>query len=147
AASAHVDIEIDSDYSLSELTKSYLKKVTNQNENYLRPLQQFTLQHQEKSLILTAQTGMGKTEAALLWAGKKKTFFTVPLHVSLNFVYDRTANEMNYNNYALLHSTSALHLDESEMEKCEVIYDLSPHFANKLIFTTIDQILMFPFKF
>ena len=147
AASAHVDIEIDSDYSLSELTKSYLKKVTNQNENYLRPLQQFTLQHQEKSLILTAQTGMGKTEAALLWAGKKKTFFTVPLRVSLNALYDRVANGMNYNNCGLLHSTSAHHLDESGMENWEVIYDQSQHFANKLIFTTIDQILKFPFKF
>src|SRR5699024_5437670 len=148
AASAHVEIEIDQDYSLSDLTEEYLKKITKKSKGYyLRPLQQFTLENQDKNLILTAQTGMGKTEAALLWAGKKKTFFTVPLRVSLNALYDRVSNDMCYENCGLLHSTSAHHLDEKGMENWEVIYDQSNNFANKLIFTTIDQILKFPFKF
>lgn len=147
AASAHVPIEIDYDYDLSELTKKYLKKLTNNKGNFLRPLQQFALENQDKNLILTAQTGMGKTEAALIWAGKKKTFFTVPLRVSLNALYDRVANEMNYKNCGLLHSSSAHHLSNSGEENWEVIYDQSKHFSNKLTFTTIDQILKFPFKF
>lgn len=147
AASAHVPIELDDKYDLTNLTENYLKKITNNNSNYLRPLQQFTLKNQDKNLILTAQTGMGKTEAALIWAGQKKTFFTVPLRVSLNALYDRVAKDMGYTNCGLLHSTSAHHLSSNGDENWEVIYDQSKHFANKLTFTTIDQILKFPFKF
>lgn len=147
AASAHVPIEMDYDFDLGDLTKKYLKNITNNNSNYLRPLQQFALDNQDKNIILTAQTGMGKTEAALLWAGKKKTFFTVPLRVSLNALYDRVAKDMGYRNCGLLHSSSAHHLSITGDENWEVIYDQSKHFANKLTFTTIDQILKFPFKF
>lgn len=147
AASANVPIEIDYNYDLAELTKNYLKMITNKDKKYLRPLQQFALENQDKNLILTAQTGMGKTEAALIWAGKKKTFFTVPLRVSLNALFDRVSKEMGYGNCGLLHSTSAHHLNENGYENWEVIYDQSKYFSNKLTFTTIDQILKFPFKF
>lgn len=147
AASAHVDIEVDGNFDLSVFTEDYLKQVTGKSKEHLRPLQQFSLKNQDKNVILTAQTGMGKTEAALLWAGKKKTFFTVPLRVSLNALFDRVSNEMNYKNCGLLHSTSAHHLDEKGIENWEVIYDQSKHFSNKITFTTIDQVLKFPFKF
>lgn len=147
AASAHVAIEIDPHFDLSRLTQKYLKQLTGRSEDFLRPLQKFALENQDKNLILTAQTGMGKTEAALLWAGRKKTFFTVPLRVSLNALYDRVSTDMDYKNCGLLHSTSAHHLDEKGEENWEVIFDQSKHFSNKLIFTTIDQILKFPFKF
>lgn len=147
AASAHVEIEVDSEESLSDLTENYLKELTGNSKKYLRPLQSFTLNHQNKNLILTAQTGMGKTEAALLWAGDKKTFFTVPLRVSLNALYDRVSTEIKYSNCGLLHSSSAHHLDKNGFENWEVIYDQSQHFSNKLTFTTVDQTLKFPFKF
>jgi len=147
AASAHVAIEVDTDFDFNDLTQKYLRKLTNKTVGYMRPLQQFAHEHQNKNLVLIAQTGMGKTEAALLWAGKKKTFFTVPLRVSLNALFDRVASEMGYAYCGLLHSTSAHYLDDSGREDWEVIYDQSKHFANKLIFTTIDQILKFPFKF
>ena len=147
AASAGVEIELDRDYCLAELTSNYLKRVTNKDSNYLRPLQRFAKKHQDKNLILVAQTGMGKTEAALLWAGKDKTFFTVPLRVSLNALYNRVSRSMGYENCGLLHSTSAHHLSDSGVENWEVIYDHSRYLSNKLIFTTVDQILKFPFKF
>lgn len=147
AASAHVDIEVDGKFDLSELAENYLKQLTGKQVGHLRPLQQFALQNQHKNVILTAQTGMGKTEAALLWAGKKKTFFTLPLRVSLNALYDRVSTDMHYEHCGLLHAASAHHLDEKGMENWEAIYDQSKHFSNKLIFTTIDQILKFPFKF
>lgn len=147
AASAHVEIEIDADVDLSHIANQYLRKLSGKETGYLRPLQQFAYENQDKNMILVAQTGMGKTEAALLWAGKKKTFFTVPLRVSLNALYDRVSAEMGYQNCGLLHSTSAHHLDEKGIENWEVIYDQSKHFSNKITFTTIDQILKFPFKF
>ncbi|WP_185959584.1 CRISPR-associated helicase Cas3' [Lentibacillus cibarius] len=145
AASAHVPIEVDTDVNIAELTHNYMQE--NFGSNALRPLQEFTYKNQNKNLIVVAQTGMGKTEAALLWAGEDKTFFTLPIRVSLNALYDRVRNNMNYKNVGLLHGTSASHLDENGDEDWEIIYDQSRNFANKLLFTTIDQILKFPFKF
>lgn len=147
AASAGVEIEVDHDICLNRLTRDYLINLNKSNNNYLRPLQNFASENHEKNLILIAQTGMGKTEAALLWSGNKKTFFTVPLRVSLNALHDRVTKKMGYQNAGLLHSTSAHHLDESGVENWEIIHDQSRYFANKLTFTTIDQILKFPFKF
>src|SRR5699024_6357696 len=55
--------------------------------------------------------------------------------------------DMNYKSVGLLHGTSASHLDKNGEEDWEIIFDQSKNFANKLLFTTIDQILKFPFKF
>ncbi|WP_164668054.1 CRISPR-associated helicase Cas3' [Virgibacillus doumboii] len=145
AASAHVPIEVDTDVNIAELTYNYMQE--NFGRKALRPLQEFTYKNQDKNLIIIAQTGMGKTEASLLWAGKDKTFFTLPIRVSLNALFDRVHSDINYKNVGLLHGTSASHLDKNGEEDWEVIYDQSKNFSNKLLFTTIDQILKFPFKF
>lgn len=149
AASAHVEIEVDSDVDIGELTNNYMTVTfgTSSNGHARRPLQDFTYKHQDKNLIIVAQTGMGKTEASLLWAGKDKTFFTLPVRISLNALFNRVYDEMNYKQVGLLHGSSASHLDESGIENWEIIYDQSRHLSNKLIFTTVDQILKFPFKF
>ncbi|MEN1969265.1 CRISPR-associated helicase Cas3' [Lentibacillus sp. N15] len=144
AASAHVPIEVDQEVDIADLTRKYLKQKI---KKPLRPLQNFTYQHQDKNLIIVAQTGMGKTEASLLWAGKDKTFFTLPIRVSLNALYNRVHDEMEYPTVGLLHGSSASHLDQNGDENWEVINDQSKHFASKLLFTTVDQILKFPFKF
>lgn len=145
AASAHVEIEIDSEFDLGELTKTYITRAF--GDRAMRPLQNFTYNHQDKNLIIVAQTGMGKTEASLLWAGREKTFFTLPIRVSLNALYERVYHEMNYKNVGLLHSSSLSHLDENGTERWDIIHDQSRNFASKLLFTTIDQILKFPFKY
>lgn len=150
AASAHVDIEIDTQIDIGEITNNYINKnfnIDNYTKHARRPLQDFTYKNQDKNLIIVAQTGMGKTEASLLWAGKDKTFFTLPIRVSLNALFNRVYNDMNYKHVGLLHGSSASHLDDNGIENWEQIYDQSKHLANKLIFTTVDQILKFPFKF
>ncbi|MFS0612770.1 CRISPR-associated helicase Cas3' [Lederbergia ruris] len=144
AASAHVPIEVDQELDIAKLTKNYIEQKI---KKPLRPLQEFTYQHQDKNLIIVAQTGMGKTEASLLWAGKDKTFFTLPIRVSLNALYNRVQDEMEYPTVGLLHGSSASHLDQNGDENWEIINDQSKHFASKLLFTTVDQILKFPFKF
>jgi CRISPR-associated endonuclease/helicase Cas3 len=149
AASAHVDIEVDASYDLAKMATDYLDEAYGKGDETspLRPLQQFTFQNQDKNVIIVAQTGMGKTEAALLWAGKEKTFFTLPIRVSLNSLFERVYKDMKYTNVGLLHGSSASHLDKSGAERWEVINDQSKQLSNKLLFTTIDQILKFPFKF
>ncbi|MFC7394019.1 CRISPR-associated helicase Cas3' [Scopulibacillus cellulosilyticus] len=151
AASAHVEIESDVDYDLAEMTEKYIITTLNKKDakvsELLRPVQIFAKKNQNKNLIIVAQTGMGKTEAALLWAGKKKTFFTLPLRVSLNALYDRVKDQMGFKGTGLLHSSSASHLTEKGEEDWEIIRDQSKHLSSKLLFTTIDQILKFPMKY
>src|SRR5699024_4972328 len=76
-----------------------------------------------------------------------KTFFTLPIRVSLNALYDRVRDKMNYSQVGLLHGTSASYLDKDDNEDWEVIVDQSKYLSSKLLFTTIDQILKFPFKY
>lgn len=150
AASSDVPIELDAEVNLAELTDNYIRANygVGSGKEHLRPLQKFALDHQDKNLIIIAQTGMGKTEAALLWAGNKKTFFTLPLRVSLNALFDRVYRNMGFTGVGLLHSSSASYLQENtDEEDWEVIYDQSRQLSNKLLFTTIDQILKFPAKF
>ncbi|YAR63511.1 hypothetical protein ACUIAK_12825 [Bacillus cytotoxicus] len=54
---------------------------------------------------------------------------------------------MNYKNVGLLHSSSMDYLTENLEEDWEVIAEQSKHFSSKLLFTTIDQILKFPFLY
>lgn len=147
AASAGVPIELDVDFDLAQMTENYIRQITNKEKDYLRPLQCFALEHQNQNLIVIGQTGSGKTEAALLWAGKMKTFFTLPLRVSLNALHDRIFKDMGFKGAGLLHSSSASYLQEKGLEDWEVIRDQSKQLANKILFTTIDQVLKFPSKY
>ena len=52
-------------------------------------LQKYMLKNQNKNVIAVAQTGMGKTEAGLLWIGDNKGFFTLPLKTAINAIYNR----------------------------------------------------------
>ena len=59
-------------------------------------LQQFAEANQNKNIIVIGSTGMGKTEAALLWSNNDKTFFTLPLRISINAIYDRIKDVIEY---------------------------------------------------
>lgn len=159
AASAHEPIELHSSYDVSEYVNSYLKE-----KEGLRPLQVFTQENQDRNLVLIGQTGMGKTEAALLWLGKGKGFFTLPLRVSLNALYERTKDvkkiayvDANQRPIAgLLHSNALDFLfknqedseeNEQSLHDLEQSYQQSRLLSRKLTFSTIDQILTFPFYF
>lgn len=52
-------------------------------------LQEFCIKNTDSNLIVTAPTGMGKTEAGLLWCGDNKCFFVLPLKTAINAMYER----------------------------------------------------------
>lgn len=141
--SPEIVIENDVDKHIGDYITQYFNK-----KNYTQnKLQFFAENHQDKNVIVIAQTGMGKTEAALYWIGDDKAYFTLPLRVSANSIYDRISDSkegMGYSAVGLLHSTSADYLATRE-ENWEQIINQSRHLANKLTITTIDQILKFPF--
>lgn len=80
--------------------------------------------------ILSAPTGSGKTEAALLWAGRQaedgagQLFYTLPYQASMNAMYDRLQSSLP-DQVGLLHGRSLLALYRRLMESDSV----GPHAA------------------
>ena len=79
-------------------------------------LQRFAKENQSQNVIVIGSTGIGKTEAALLWSNHDKTFFTLPLRISINAIYDRIKETIGYNHVGLLHSTAVDYLDDKNKD-------------------------------
>ena len=67
------------------------ESITNAGHN-LNDLQGFCENNVEKSMVIIGSTGIGKTESALIWSNGAKTFFTLPIRISINAIYDRIEN-------------------------------------------------------
>lgn len=141
---AYVEEAVDS--NVGEQTKTFLEK-----KYSLRPLQTLTYENQDKNIVLIAQTGSGKTEAALLWIGQKKGFITLPMRVSLNAMYDRIQSEegIHFISTGLLHSSALDHLmskseETTSFEQSMIQTEHTRLLAKKLTLSTIDQLFKFP---
>ncbi len=113
--------------------------------NY-REVQKYMKENKDKNLIVVSPCGSGKTEAALLWAGESKVFYTLPLKVSINAIYKRIINKINYSKALLLHSDAfSYYLEEGESEINS--YDRARRLSSPLIITTVDQLFRIVFKY
>lgn len=151
AASANVKVESCTDYYIKDYVEEFFNNVLGNSKN---ELQAFAENNMDNHVIAIAQTGMGKTEAGLLWIGKDKGFFTLPLRVSINAMYDRIKDSRGINfpseegAVGLLHSSSLDYLErEEQVEDYEFFHKHAQQFSNKLLVTTVDQILKFPFYY
>lgn len=144
AASAHQEIEDNTKKGVGLVTKAYIEE---KFKSGIRPAQEFSYINRDKNVLLVASTGIGKTESALLWIDDDKGFFTLPLRVSINALFTRVKDEINYEFTGLIHSTSMDYLDEQGYENSSEIYEQSKLLSKKLSFSTIDQIFKFPFKY
>ncbi|EHJ01147.1 CRISPR-associated helicase Cas3 [Clostridium sp. DL-VIII] len=143
SASAHVDVEEKLKKTVGECTEDFFNK----NHWDLREPQKFAMEHREDNLLITASTGIGKTESALLWIDDKKSFFTLPLRVSLNALYSRVKDDIGYNSVGLLHSSALEYMEKQEDEEAYKTYEEASLLSKKLSFSTIDQIFKYPFKY
>ena len=142
-SSAWIPVEDDTKDEISEFVEKFMD-----NQDFEpNDLQQFAKVKQNKNIIVIGSTGMGKTEGALLWSNNDKTFFTLPLRISINAIYDRIKEKIEYEHVGLLHSTAVDYLDEKDEENEFAKIEQARNLYEKITTCTIDQIFPFVFKY
>lgn len=147
SASSSVPVEVFND-NLSLKTKELIAKKGRLNE-----LQEYLLENQNENNVVIASTGIGKTEGALLWIGDNKGFFTLPLKVSINAIYDRIIDKNNIGfdkkKVGLLHSDTYAEylLRENSNQIDEMYFNQTKQLGLPLTVCTLDQIVDFVFKY
>lgn len=143
-SSAGIPIEDETNEEISTFVEEIFK---------LNNLQNYSKENKDKNLIVIGSTGMGKTESSLLWSNNDKTFFTLPLRISINAIYDRISEKIGYKHIGLLHSTALDYLEkktdveERNIEKEMEVIEHSRNLYQKITTCTIDQIFTFVFKY
>lgn len=154
AASGYIDVEKENDfltYSLDNLLNNWKQKKPEVNWN---ELQEYMINNQDKNVIIIAQTGMGKTEAGLLWIGDNKGFFTLPLKAAINSIFNRAANDIIKVGFeekvGLLHSdtySEYLNIDSSEDIDIDEYFNKTKQLSLPLTICTLDQIFDFVYRY
>lgn len=122
-------------------------------------LQEFCIANRNENIMVTAPTGMGKTEAGLLWCGDNKCFFVLPLKTAINAMYGRIkelakdveADDVYKSRVALVHSDmKSYYLKDANDKDTDYDFDyeeLSRQFCLPVTVCTPDQIFDFVLKY
>ena len=143
-------------------------KLDNQDASW-NELQQYCIENKNENIIAIAQTGMGKTEAGLLWISDNKGFFILPIRTAINAIYDRIKKYISScggnleEQLGLLHSSSLEYLllqseDDKYDDKDEYIdkkedkeiieYEkIAKQLSLPINVSTIDQLFDFVYKY
>lgn len=147
------DWTVSAGYETAEIAPDILKRELCQNivkawEGRFRPAQQFMIENRDNNVVMIAPTGSGKTEAALLWMNGEKGFYTLPLKVSSNAIYQRIREKYHYQDVALLHSDSMNSYLSAEGELADAYrnYEQAKFFSYPLTVCTVDQLFKFVYK-
>lgn len=105
--------------------------------------------------VIVASTGIGKTEMGLLWAGDRKTFYTLPVKTSVDAMYQRLKKVFGRGNVGLLHSEAIGRLlmehmtEHMEIHPAEsfLTYDTSKNLATPVTVSTVDQLFSATLKY
>ncbi len=118
-------------------------------------LQEFCKANASENIIAIAQTGMGKTEAGLLWLGNQKGFFILPIRTAINAIYQRIKDDILHEEnieerLALLHSDALeyydKHINTKELDLVDY-YERGKKLSMPLTICTMDQLFDFVFKY
>ena len=139
------DFEMTADNSCEKVLSKF-----KENQYKLNDCQEFMNNNKDKNIIVVASTGIGKTEGALLWAGDSKTFYTLPIKVSINAIYERikTQNYYDKEKITILHSdaVSELMKEDADFGDTWDKYGKSKKLSYPFTVCTIDQLFYFVFK-
>ena len=163
AASSYIPVEEKNDFleeKMNDFLKNVLKKDNSKND--WNELQKFMIHNQNENVVVVAQTGYGKTEAGLLWIGNNKGFFTLPLRVAINAIFDRVKNQIVIekleNRIGLLHSDfreiyiedtkkkEKNNLEKMDSDELFMYMDKTKQLSLPLTVCTIDQLFDFVFR-
>ena len=139
------DFEMKADNSCEKVITKFKQK-----KYELKDCQKFMKDNKDKNIIVVASTGIGKTEGALLWAGDSKTFYTLPIKVSINAIYERIKIQEYYDKekITILHSdaVSELMKEDADFGDAWDKYGKSKKLSYPFTVCTIDQLFYFVFK-
>ncbi len=113
----------------------------------LRPFQEKF--KDSENLVLVADTGLGKTGLAVLWA-KRKMFYVLPNRTSTNAMFENLGEILGKENVGLLHSTGLFYVYENkEAEDYTVLrdYDNTKNLSKPATVSTADQLFTAVFKY
>ena len=162
AASAHSKIDMPNIHLESRLEKLKDDFVGKGFSDGWNEMQRFAKENTDSNLILIGSTGLGKTEASLLWIGNNKGFYVLPLKTAINAMYRRIKNTLYKDDYAenlgLLHgeleniyledeSPATVSSETEESMKFWEYYGLTRAMSLPLTITTPDQVFRFAFKY
>lgn len=153
SASAHIPCEKKNDFLLESIEDWRSGKFQ------YNTLQEFCIANRNENIMVTAPTGMGKTEAGLLWCGDNKCFFVLPLKTAINAMFDRIkklandveAEDVYKSRVALVHSDmKSYYLKDANDKDTDYDFDyeeLSRQFCLPVTVCTPDQIFDFVLKY
>ena len=152
SAGEEIQVERKNDFLLEKLEnmlENWKRKKPHSNWN---ELQKYMIEKRDKNVIAIAQTGMGKTEAGLLWIGDTKGFFILPLKTAINSIYNRVTTEIVKekieDRVGLLHSeTKDIYLKDFSDNDLEVYYESTKQLSLPLTICTLDQIFDFVYRY
>ncbi len=153
AASGGIEVEKQNNFLLDKM-EILLSEWKNENSNAdWNDLQRHMIYHRNDNIIAIAETGMGKTEAGLLWIGNQKGFFTLPLKTAINAMYDRISKKILKNSFedkvGLLHSdTYSEYLNRDYIEgDIDEYFNKTKQLSLPLTICTLDQLFDFVFRY
>lgn len=162
AASGNYEIEYENSFlknDMGRLLDRWQKEsgLASDNAKYPRwnEMQLFCEENTDENIMVTAQTGMGKTEASLLWLGNHKAFYILPVRTAINAMYDRIRKDVLENKdveqrLSLLHSnTLERYLSDKEIDDKNVI-EYSRRGRNlsmPITISTLDQLFDFVYRY
>ena len=151
SSSAHITVESE---RVEDPENKLVYYIETEKKSTLKDFQLKARDYRDESILFVGSTGMGKTEFAMNWIGEQKAFYTLPVRVSVNAMYERVAEIVGQGKAGLLHSESLFYnLDsqgkkEDEYSLEEPIYrtNLSRQLSMPITVTTADQIFTAVFK-
>ncbi|WP_047396205.1 CRISPR-associated helicase/endonuclease Cas3 [Cetobacterium sp. ZOR0034] len=140
-------------YPIEYLNNFLLKSLEELSYSW-NELQEYCIENRDENLIVIANTGMGKTEAGLLWIGNNKGFFILPLKTAINSIYKRVSQDLIKSEIekrvVLLHSEAVDYLFSNTNDSYESIKNYigeGKALSIPLTISTLDQIFNFVFLY